>query len=102
MTRQRESKLSTKIQTELRKLGVFVFKVHGSEHMQAGLPDLIACVDGRFVGLEVKLPGEEHAVSKIQQLRHDEIRAAGGLVWVITNVDQALSIVKSLRLSESD
>lgn len=93
MGKQRESKLSTQIQTALRTRGVFVFKVHGSEYMQVGLPDLICCVRGVFVGLEVKMPESRGEVSKIQTHRHAEIRAAGGEAHVVCSVREALSIV---------
>lgn len=53
---QRESKLSRKIITAIEARGGFAFKVHGGPHMMAGLPDIIACVDGRFYGFETKMP----------------------------------------------
>lgn len=89
---QRESKLSRKIQDALRAEGYFVFKVHGSEHMMAGLPDLIVCVDGRFVGLEVKLPASREHVSVVQELRHRQIRDAGGVARVVCSVEEAVSL----------
>ena len=39
---QPEAKLSREIMKTLRLKGYFVFKVHGSEYMMAGLPDIIA------------------------------------------------------------
>lgn len=94
---QRESKLSRKIMDALRLEGVFCFKVHGSEYMMAGLPDIVACVDGRFVGLETKLPGERDNTSKIQEHRHAEIRLAGGECFVVCSVAEALEKVRLLR-----
>ena len=34
----------------------FVWKTHGNQ-FSAGIPDIIACVRGRFVAFEVKQPG---------------------------------------------
>lgn len=46
----------------------------------SGMPDIIACVDGRFVGIEVKREGNEP--SKLQEKRIDQIHQAGGIaVW---------------------
>jgi Holliday junction resolvase len=83
--------------TELRGVGVFCFKVHGSEHMMAGLPDIVACVDGRFVGFETKMPGKEEDTSPRQEYVHGLIRRAQGEVYVVTSVIQALEIVRELR-----
>lgn len=96
---QRESRLSKKIQLALRQHGVFCFKVWGNEHMMAGLPDLICCVRGRFVGLEVKLPENREGVSKKQELVGDRITAAGGHWSVVCSVREALALVDDLGSS---
>jgi len=94
-----EGRIQANIQKELRKLGVFVFKVHGSALMPAGLPDLIACVDGAFLGLEVKTPQTIDNVSAKQAHMHDQIRKAGGVCVVVCTVDEAVSAVEGMRAS---
>lgn len=69
----------------------FFFKIHGSAAMMAGLPDLIGCLEGKFVGVEVKQPGQKP--SKIQNLVHGRIRAAGGVVIVATSLDDVQHLV---------
>lgn len=91
---QRESRLSRDIMIALRAEGIFCFKVHGSEHMMAGLPDIIACVRGRFVGLETKHPETRDNTSARQDFVHDQIRQAGGQAWVVTSVAEALARVR--------
>lgn len=86
---QGESKLSRRIMTELTKHGVFCFKIHGGPHMMAGLPDIIACVEGRFIGLETKLPDGGDA-SVIQKFVHEKIKLAGGKAIVVRSVGDAL------------
>lgn len=57
--------------------------------MMAGLPDIIACVDGKFIGLETKMPdGGDPTV--IQQLIHRKIKLAGGKAFVVRSVGDAL------------
>lgn len=97
MTKQRESKLSQKIIRELRKHKVFCFKVHGSAHMPAGLPDIICCVDGLFVGLEVKHPETENNLSPRQRLIQNDIRKAKGTAEVVTDVEEALAVIEHTR-----
>lgn len=83
----------------LRDEGVFCFKVHGSEFMTAGLPDIIACVDGYFVGFETKMPGKEKNLSPRQRHVHTEIRAALGLVYVVSSMSQAIDALSDIRES---
>lgn len=93
MVKQRESKLSRRIANALKEQGHFVFKVHGSEFMMAGLPDLICCARGRFIGLETKNPESRDNVSARQGYVHTLIRRAGGVAEVVTSVDEALALV---------
>lgn len=90
---QPESRLSRKIQTAIRARGYFCFKVHGSEFMMAGLPDIIVCAAGLFIGLETKMPGKRDDVSPRQALVHEQIRAARGSAIVVTSVDEALDAI---------
>lgn len=94
---QPESRLQRKIQDEIRKHGGFVFKVHGGPMMMTGLPDLIVCWHGLFIGLEVKMPGND--ASTIQRLRGQQIREAGGRAYIVRSVQEALDV---LERCESD
>lgn len=89
---QRESRLSGRIMKELRLNGAFCFKIHGGATMMAGLPDIIVCVGGEFVGLEVKLPGKRDNTSPTQKLVHSQIEQAGGRSFVVTSVQEALRV----------
>ena len=95
--KQGESKLSSQILRALRADGVFAFKVHGGAMMMAGLPDIIACVDGEFVGLETKMPDKRENVSPRQQYVHQKILESGGKVFVVTSVREALAAVAQVR-----
>lgn len=86
---QRESKLSRSIMTSLRMKGCFCFKVWGSEHMMAGLPDIIGCYQGKFFGFEVKLPENRSGTSERQEYVMGLIRAAGGISHVICTLEEA-------------
>jgi len=94
---QRESRLSQKIMTALREKGVFCFKVHGSANMMAGLPDIIACVDGLFVGFEVKHEETRHDLSPRQVFVHNQILRAKGRALVICSPAEAVSVVEGIR-----
>lgn len=90
---QPESRLSRRIMNAIRAEGYFCFKVHGSEFMMAGLPDIIVCADGLFIGLETKLPGYRDNVSRRQLLVHEQIQNAGGTATVVCTVTEALCAI---------
>jgi Holliday junction resolvase len=98
---QRESNRSRKIMKELRLKGYFCFKVHGGPTMMAGLPDIIVCAEGIFVGLETKEPDERDNVSIKQKLVHRKIRAANGHVAVVCSPSEALDAVEDALLAQS-
>lgn len=93
---QRESRLSRQIMEALRLEGYFCFKVHGSEKMMAGLPDIIVCAEGLFIGLETKNPEDRKNTSVVQELIHTRINDAGGHAEVCCSPKEALAIVKGV------
>lgn len=82
---------------KLRSQGIFCFKVHGSALMMAGLCDIIACVEGHFVGIETKVPEKRGNVSVVQRQVHKVIEAAGGTVLVVCGPKEAADKVAALR-----
>lgn len=96
MTKQGESKLSSNIMKELRKRGAFCFKVHGSVTMMAGLPDIICCYKGHFIGFETKMPAKKDNVSAAQARVHELIRQAGGKAVVVWSVPMAVKELQAI------
>lgn len=90
---QRESKLSRHIMEALRREGYFCFKVHGGPTMMAGLPDIVVCAQGVFVGLETKNPESRNDVSERQKLVHRQIMDSAGYCAVVCSVGEALDAI---------
>lgn len=82
-----EKKVENQIKRYLENLGAYHVKIHGSAYMPAGTPDILACVSGRFVGIEVKKP-KGGIVSALQKLKIKQIRNAGGVALVATSVEE--------------
>ncbi len=96
MPSQPEAKLSKKIRLALgREVGGLWTKVHGGPFQSAGLPDIIGCVQGRFVGIEVKRPGREHTLAPLQRSTLDAIQSEGGIAFMSTSVEESVALVKS-------
>lgn len=77
------------------------WKMHGSIYMETGIPDVLCCVEGRLIFLEVKhrKPGESEAraygrtsVEQVRQIRR--IRAAGGAACTVLDEDEAVWAVR--------
>ncbi|QXN73606.1 holliday junction resolvase [Gordonia phage AikoCarson] len=92
---QPEARLGRQIRKALEERGAFMFKIHGGPTMMAGLPDLIGVWHGRFIAVEVKMPG--NGPSKIQERVMDRIRTAGGRVVVAHSVPEALEVLRARR-----
>lgn len=70
----------------------FAWKEHGGMYGTAGIPDIIACVDGRFYGFEVKT--ETGKPTKLQEATIRKILAAGGTALVVRSVAEVRSIIE--------
>jgi|SRR5215469_7441836 len=93
---QPERKLVTKLQARIKERGGTSFKIHGGDNpfQAAGIPDLIACFLGRFLGLEVKLPGKKP--SRIQAITLKKIEENGGIARVVTSVADLDKVLDSV------
>lgn len=80
-----EKKVENKIKKYLDYIGAYHVKIHGSAFMPAGTPDILACVKGVFVGIEVKKPKGGRA-SDLQKLKIKQIEQAGGIGIVANDV----------------
>ena len=81
------------IKIYLASLGsdVFFWKEHGGPYGTSGIPDIICCYKGRFLGLEVKLPRGRLTV--LQKRALDRINAAGGIARRVESVDDVKAII---------
>jgi len=85
--------LTKEIVIALKKNGCFAVKIHGGPYQVAGLPDIVGCYQGRFFGLEVKLPGKEHKLTAKQNLTLRRIKEAGGISGMVIDPIQAVDTV---------
>lgn len=92
----RESSLVRRILKALKGRGGYWFKVHGHPGQTRGLPDIIGVYQGRFVGLEVKVPHRKDRVTELQAYTLEQIRQAGGVGEVVTSVQDALDIISQI------
>ena len=81
------------IKIYLASLGsdIFFWKEHGGMYGRAGIPDIIACIDGKFYGFEVKT--EIGRPTKLQNSTIAKIRNAGGIAQVVRSVEDVKVVI---------
>lgn len=94
-----EGKVKSKIVKGLKELraaghSLYWFTPIGSVFGKSGVPDIVICFDGRFVGVEVKAPGKLENVTPLQARAHNEIRDAGGTIFVTDNAEEFIEGLK--------
>ena len=90
-----EAKLTRRILGELRtRYGGIWWKIHASVFQGKGTVDIFGVVRGKFFGLEVKLPGKENTLTKIQAHTLKRINNNGGFAKMVTSRKQAVKFVR--------
>lgn len=69
----------------------FAWKTHGGMYGTAGIPDIVACIGGRFYAFEVKQP--KGRLTDLQKVMIRKIRAAGGVAARVTSVDEVAAVL---------
>lgn len=97
MPRQPEGKLVAKARTFIIGRGGRPFNIQGTEDsfQEVGIPDLLVCWRGMFIGLEFKQPGEEP--SRKQAAVMQSIRNAGGVAKVIHSMAELRQLWSTLE-----
>ena len=90
----REKTIENAIKKHLDKVGAYYIKYHGGAYSKVGVPDLLVCYKGRFLGLEVK--NETYQPSPLQLHHLKMIKKAGGIAYVVRSVAQLKLILEEV------
>lgn len=93
---QNETKIQRQVQDYLKSIGAYCFKVHGSIYMRAGIPDIICCYNGLFIGIETKDYG--NTPSELQKAHGRQIKKAKGIFMVAYSVEDVKKEFKRRNL----
>jgi len=80
-----EQQIQKQISKYLTSIGAYTFVTISTN--RSGVPDIIACHNGVFYGIEVKKPNTVHTTTPIQQYNIDAIIQSGGTAFVATSVE---------------
>jgi hypothetical protein len=91
-----EAKVKKKVVEMLKAAGAYYFYPVTGGYGRSGVPDIVCCLKGRFIGIECKAGGNKPPA--LQQKNLEEIRAARGLALVVNeaNFDDLAFILKKI------
>lgn len=90
----KEGTLVAKIKKYLIKNGAYCENIWGGGFQAAGIPDIIACYKGVFLGIEVKL--DYNKPSEIQKAKLKLINNAGGIGIVAYSIDDVTEVLREV------
>lgn len=93
----KEKAVENKIKKWLKDRNYWFFKVHGSIFQPSGIPDILACINGKFVAIEVKR-SEGGIISPLQKAQIQKIKENGGIAGVACSMEDFLDILKEGKL----
>ena len=79
-----EQQIQTKILKYLKEIGAYSVKT--IQTSKSGTPDILCCLNGKFIAIEVKRKGG--IVSALQSYTIEQIQKAGGIAFVAYSVEE--------------
>lgn len=79
-----EASIQRRCQAVIKRYGGYVFKNNGNIFTETGRPDLVGCLCGKFIAVELKRVGHLNEVSEAQKIVGKKIKDAGG-IWIATD-----------------
>ena len=96
--KMKEGTLVKEIRTYMEDKGAYMENIWGGGYQAAGIPDLIGCYKGTFVGIEVKL--DYNKPSKLQEVKLQMINNAGGEGIVAYGIDDVEKMIERIDANE--
>ena len=89
-----ESKVKKRVREILDKLGVYHFMPPANGFGRAGIPDIIACMNGHFIAIECK--AGKGTTTALQDRELNAILNAGGTTYIAreSNLDELQQLLR--------
>lgn len=89
-----ESNLQDKALSYLKGRGIYCLNLYGDGRSGKGKPDIIACINGRFVAFELKVGKND--MQDDQKIHKIRIERSGGLHYCPYTLPEFIEIVEEL------
>ena len=90
-----EGKVKKKVQQILKDRGAYYFSPVTGGFGRSGVPDIVACFHGRFIGIECKAGNNKPTALQLKNLADIE---TAGCVSLVINEDNVDLLVATLKL----
>lgn len=84
MAKTPEAKVKANIKKILKEHNIYYAMPMGTGYGNAGVPDFLCCVKGKFVAVEAKTV--RNNPTELQKKNLAEIEASGGMTWVVNEL----------------
>jgi len=100
MAKTPEGKVKDQVVAHLKAAGAYYFFPATHGFGRSGVPDIVACINGRFLGIECKAGTNKPTALQVREL--ERIRMAGGCAVVAneTNLDMLPDLLSRLKRGE--
>jgi Holliday junction resolvase len=100
MAKTPEGKVKDRVVAALKDAGAYYFFPATHGFGRSGVPDVVACINGNFLGIECKAGTNQPTALQVREL--ERIRLAGGVAVVVneTNVDMLPDLLSRLKRGE--
>lgn len=97
-----EKNFENKIKKYIESIGGWQVKYFANRMTKVGIPDILACVNGYFIAIEVK--AQNGHPSELQMYQCEQIRKAGGFAFIVypSGWSQLKIIIDDLKNSYFD
>ena len=95
-----EAKVKKKVVRILKDAGAYYFYPVTGGYGRSGVPDVVACLGGYFLGIECK--AGENKPTPLQQKNLDDIDTAGGVALVINEDNLGLLQAEIIKIQNGE
>lgn len=90
-----EGVVKKRVKEYLDSIGAWYYLPVSNGMGRHGIPDVIACINGRFFGIECKAPGKRENTSALQDRELEGIAKAKGVALVVDRVEQLKEVLET-------
>ena len=96
----KEKAFENKIKAYLKSIGAYFIKTHGDRFSRVGTPDIIACVNGHFVAVEVKAENGKPSELQIHHIEQINNASDYGVILYPNGFEGFKKICENLLTSQ--
>ena len=105
MAQTPEGRVKDQIKKLLKQYGIWFYMPVQNGMGVVGIPDLVCCYEGLFIGIETKAPNKKpttfeqrwNKATPNQKNRLTEIQQAGGIAFVADDVEQVRQLLNEIK-----